>query len=215
LEIIVRLERTLPTKDVLTAAQASAMPVFRELFPDESPRVGQLINVATVTLLSVDLLDTDHLYFDLGDANAYSVVQRFHFLLQQTARKNGGSLVKVSGTEVLFAFDTPLDVIRAVKELTEVIDREEGLDVRFCAAVHRGTALATSTDGHLDFFGATVHLVQRMLRLTGGGELMMTEAIAADPAVVSAIRDGNLVADVCDLAELSRNGMRCQRLRVV
>ena len=36
-ELLVRLERTMPLKDVLTAASASSMSLFREIFPGEDP----------------------------------------------------------------------------------------------------------------------------------------------------------------------------------
>src|SRR5262249_15744416 len=41
-EIIVRVERTTPRTDVLTAARASALALFRELFPTETLAPGQL-----------------------------------------------------------------------------------------------------------------------------------------------------------------------------
>jgi class 3 adenylate cyclase len=212
-ELIVRLERTVPRQDVLTAAQAATMPAFREFFPNESPKPGQLLNVATVTLLAVDIPDTSPLYFELEDAAAYSLVQRFHRTIEQTLRKHGGAMIKTAGTAVLFVFETPRNVIPAVVELSAALQQDRG-NVPFCATAHRGTALATSSGGHLDLFGGTVHLVERLLRLAGSGELLVTEAVAAEQTVVAAMGQAGLTAEFCDFHQLSRGGMRCRRLRL-
>jgi class 3 adenylate cyclase len=165
-------------------------------------------------LLSIDIADTEHLYFELGDGSTYSYVQSFRSLIERIAKQHSGALIKVLGTEVQFAFETPLDALRAVVDFAAALEADAELDLQFCAAVHRGTALATSTDGRLDYFGGTVHVVQRMLRLAGGGELMMTETVASDPLVVDEIRDKQLRSQVCDLPQFGPFGSRCQRLHI-
>jgi class 3 adenylate cyclase len=210
-EIVVRLERSIPSEDVVTAAQASSLPMFRAMFPDESPKLGQLINVSTVTLLAIDLVDTDRIYDVLDDINAYSCVRQFHTQLEQLAEKHSGAIVKVMGTETLLAFETPLEIVNMVTELVEKLNQVEH-DLKLCAAVHRGTALATSTDEHMDYFGSTVHLVRRVMQQAEAGELWITEAVAADPLVVQAIQDRQLATDFIDLPQLGRSGMRCQRV---
>lgn len=210
-EIVVRLERSILRQDVVTAAQASSLPMFREMFPDESPKLGQLINVSTVTLLAIDLVDADQIYQDLDDTNAFVCVREFHTQLEQLAAKHSGAIVKVMGTEALLAFETRFEIVNLVTELVEKLNQGEH-HLQLCAAVHRGTALATSIDDHLDYFGSTVHLVRRIMQQAGAGELWITEAIAADPLVVQTIRDQQLTAEVIDLPRLGPGGMRCQRI---
>ena len=188
------------------------MPEFRELFPEESPKLGRLLNVATVSLLAIDISAMDQLFDSLGDSNAFSVAQRFHGLINEVMGKHAGALVKASGTDALFAFDTPLDAIKAVDEFAETLQRQDDLDVCFCAAVHRGTVLATSIDGHLAYFGGNVHVVQQMLRHAGDAELWMTEAVASEPQVVAAIRERQRNIEVHDLPGIGRHGIRCQRV---
>ncbi|MGI9427583.1 MAG: protein kinase domain-containing protein [Bythopirellula sp.] len=210
-EIVVRLERSIPMKDVVTAAQASSLPMFREMFPDESPKLGQLINVSTVTLLAIDLVDADRIYEDLDDASAFLCVRQFHTQLEQLAAKHSGAIVKVMGTETLLAFETPLEIMNLVAELVEKLNQAEQ-NLQLCAAVHHGTALATSIDEHLDYFGSTVHIVRRIMQQAGAGELWITEAVAADPLVVQTIQDRQLTTEFIDLPQLGRSGMRCQRV---
>src|SRR5262249_17394526 len=56
-ELLVRVERTAPRSDALTAARASALALFRQLFAGEVLSAGQLVSVATVTLLVARLED--------------------------------------------------------------------------------------------------------------------------------------------------------------
>ena len=47
-ELVARLERAAPREDALTAARASTLALFRELFPGEILSPGQLVSVANV-----------------------------------------------------------------------------------------------------------------------------------------------------------------------
>jgi len=139
-------------------------------------------------------------------------VSRFHHLVERIADQHSGALVKVIDTEVLIAFETPLDALRTVLELADAAEHD-GADVRFCGALHHGTTLATATHGQLDYFGGTVHFVQRILRLAGPGELLMSEQVAADVFVVAAVRERKLPSEVCDFPQFGQSGLRCQRFR--
>ena len=61
-ELVVRVERTAPRDDALTAARASSLAVFRELFPAEVLAPGQLVSVSNVTLLLTALDQPTSLY---------------------------------------------------------------------------------------------------------------------------------------------------------
>jgi len=54
-ELLLRVERAVARDDALTAARASSLALFRELFPGEVLSPGQLVSVAAVTLLVTDL----------------------------------------------------------------------------------------------------------------------------------------------------------------
>jgi class 3 adenylate cyclase len=210
-EIVIRLERSIPQDDVVTAAQASSLPIFRDLFPNESPELGRLINVSTVTLLAIDLFDADRLYEELDDVEAYACVRRFHSYVEKLVAEHSGGIVKVMGTEILLVFDTPIEIMNLLAALIERLKQDER-SLQLSAAVHRGTALATSSDEQMDYFGSTVHLVRRILQLAGASELLMTEAFAADPLVVQEIKDRNLATHFTDVANLGRSGQRVQRV---
>ncbi len=89
-EILVRVERIAPREDALTAARASSLALFRELFPGEVLSPGQLISLDTVTLVVTDLDQAGDLYADLGDARAFAIVLEQFRLIDARVRREGG-----------------------------------------------------------------------------------------------------------------------------
>ena len=108
-DLLVRIERTAARTDALTAARASSLALFRELFPGEVLSPGQLATVSTVTLMAVELdpAQADALYRDLGDARAFNVIHELFRLLDEAVRDAGGAVVKTVGEGVLAAFERP------------------------------------------------------------------------------------------------------------
>ncbi len=213
-EIVIRLERSIPLTGVVTAAQATALPAFREMFPEELLKSGALINVSTITLMGLDIADTDQMFDELGDAAAYNLVQRFHETIERCARENEGSVIKVAGTEILCTFDSPQNAIRVATKLTSQLNTEDDRNIQWRGGLHRGTALATSNAGAIDYFGNTVHLVQRLTRIAGAGELLMTETVANDPQVDTLIKDRHLSMEINDLPLPGLWGRRGRRIHI-
>jgi class 3 adenylate cyclase len=210
-EIVVRLERSIPQQDVITAAQASSLPMFRKLFPQESPQLGTLINVSTVTLLAVELFDADRLHDTLEDAESFTCMKWFHDQVAHFADASGASIIKVMGTETLSTFENRFDIVNFVAGLDQQL-REHPRGLRLRAAAHCGTALATSGSDRLEYFGRSVHHVRRMLQRSGANELWMTEAFAADPLVAQAIGQRGFSTSVLDLPGVGQVGVRCHRV---
>ncbi len=111
-ELLVRLERTTARENALTAARASALALFRQLFPSEVLSPGQLASISTVTLLVTDLDQAGNLYEKLGDAQAFGVLHQHFRFLDEWIRKEGGALVKIVGEGVVAAFSDPVAAVR-------------------------------------------------------------------------------------------------------
>ncbi len=188
-ELVVRVERTASRNDALTAARASSLALFRELFPGEILSAGQLISIATTTLLLTSLADADVLYAEKGDAGAFAVIHEHMRLLEEAIRREGGALVKTVGEGVLAAFSETASAVRVGLGLPEILSQGEltgSMKTRAC--VHRGPAMAATINDHLDYFGLTVAQVSAMLHSAEAGDLLLSQAVAADPSVIAALR---------------------------
>jgi class 3 adenylate cyclase len=195
-ELIVRVERIAPRDDAVTAARASALALFRDLFPGELLAAGHQVRVATITLLLTQLENSDNLYRHLGDAQAFEVLRDHFHRLDSVVRREGGALVKTVGEGIVAAFSDPVGAIRAGLELPRALQEGETTrNLRVRAAIHRGPTMAATINDHLDYFGATVHRAARMLAEARGQELLLSGAVAGEPAVAALFREQGLEAE--------------------
>jgi eukaryotic-like serine/threonine-protein kinase len=213
-ELLIRLERTLARKDVLTAAQASSMSLFRELFPGEVLRRGQLMNVATVTLMATGLDDPAKLCNDLGDAQAFEVLQDFYRTAQDVVKRQKGAVVKQIDDRILAAFDDCESAMRAALELSvTAVSAGAGSVIAPRIGVHRGAALATTLNDRLDYFGKSVNRTFGLLDVAGPGEIVLSQQVSSDLSVNELIRSEGLLSDVVCAAPSESGDKIVQRIR--
>ena len=192
-ELLIRLERTVPLKDVLTAAAASSMSLFRELFPGEVLRRGQLMNVATVTLVAASLADPAHLCEELGDAQAFEAFQDFYRISQDLVKRHRGAVVKQVDDRVLAAFDDCEVAVRAAIALAEIsVNCGNNSPIVPRVGVHRGAALATTVHDQLDYFGNSVNRAFRSLTQANPGDVVLTQEVSADLSVHELLKSRKL-----------------------
>ncbi len=184
-EVVVRVERTAPRADALTAARASTLALFRELFPDQALSPGKLAGMAALTLLLTDLDPAGRLYERFGDARAFGVLHGFFQAVGDAVKREGGAVVKTVGEGVLASFIDTEAAVRAALHLagTTVSGPEAGLRPR--VAVHRGPVMVATINDHLDYFGATVSRASRLPQRVHGGEVVLTHPVASDPQVAA------------------------------
>jgi serine/threonine protein kinase/class 3 adenylate cyclase len=194
-ELIVRVERTALRGDALTAARASAMSLFRELFPAEVLSPGQLATISTVTLLATELdpAQADALYREQGDTRAFNVTHELFHRLQTAVREAGGAVVKTIGEGLLAAFPDPASAVRVGLGLQgRLASGELTRGLRLRTAIHHGTALAANVNEQLDYFGATARQVIRMPAQVEPGELALSPTVASDPEVAAVLHQEGL-----------------------
>jgi class 3 adenylate cyclase len=197
-ELVVRVERVAPRADALTAARASSLAQFRTLFPGEVLSPGQMVSVAAATLLVTELEDPDRLYSEEGDARAFTVLHEMFRRLADHVRAGGGAVVKTVGEGVVASFADAEAAVRVALDLPAVLAAgQTGAGLRLRIGVHRGPALAATVNDQLDYFGAVVRQSLALPAAARGGGLVLTEAVAGDPAVAALLhaagREGVLV----------------------
>jgi eukaryotic-like serine/threonine-protein kinase len=176
-ELVVRLERTAPRDDALTAARAASMALFRELFPGEVLGPGQLVSVSTITLLATELAGIRGLAERDGENRAFDVLHEHLRQVDSLARRHGGALLKAVGDGAIAAFHEPAGAVRVALELACPAEA----DLRL--AVHRGPALAATINDRLDYFGGSVRHLVGILRATQPGERLFDKALLDDVSI--------------------------------
>lgn len=175
--------------DALTAHRVTALAAFRDLFSDEVLRPGDEVEIGSVTLLFTDLKGSTALYGRVGDAHAYGLVRNHFAFLAGIVRDHDGAVVKTIGDAVMAAFAEPADALRAalaIQRGLQDFNRAAGTDALVIKiGIHGGPCVAVTLNGRLDYFGSAVNLAARLQDQSEGGDVVLSRALAADPAVAA------------------------------
>ena len=95
--ILAAIEDPAWTGEATTAAQVTTLQEFRELFSSEVLAPRQQLAVSHIAFLFSDLKGSTQLYEGIGDAAAYSRVNRHFDFIRQAVGRGGGSVIKTMG----------------------------------------------------------------------------------------------------------------------
>jgi adenylate cyclase len=184
-EQLLILERTAWNDQAATAAEVTALQVFRDLFSTEALRPGEQISVGTLTVLFTDLRNSTRLYREIGDATAFGRVMNHFDVLKQVIAKNDGALVKTIGDAVMAVFRHPADAVRAMLEAQEVLasPADGSMPLTLKAGLHVGPCIAVTLNDRLDYFGSTVNMAARLEGLSTGSDVIISDVVYADAQV--------------------------------
>jgi class 3 adenylate cyclase len=188
------LERTAWSDDAATAAEVTALQVFRDLFASEALRPGQQISVGTLTVLFTDLKDSTRMYREIGDATAFGRVMNHFDILKQVIADEDGALVKTIGDAVMAVFRCPAGAVRAMLDAqTQLASPPEGMQpLSLKAGLHTGPCIAVTLNDRLDYFGSTVNMAARLEGQSTGGDVIISSAVYSDPQVRDLLSDPEL-----------------------
>ena len=206
-ELLVRLERVAGRDDAVTAAQASSLATFRELFPNEVMAPGQLANVTRVTLLAVSVGQLDSVYNERGDSGTFAIVHECLRIADEAVQAEGGAVIRINSDGFLAAFEDPIGATHVALKLPSLIAESESVRLPTRIALHRGDAMLTTINGRLDYFGMTVNTVFDLLEATEFGDLSMTQAVSSDPAVATILQENDRH---CEFVQNQRVGDRLE-----
>lgn len=176
-------------QDVLTAACVTTMQAFRDLFSDQVLRPGDDVRIRNISFMFTDLVGSSTLFSRKGDAEAYHLVREHFAMLGEIVRKHQGSVVKTVGDGIHAAFLTPDDALRAAIEMQQAMpDFNQRLGLEDCAiriGLHSGSSISVMLNERLDYYGEAVNLAARLEGYGEAGDITMSAAFCADPAVAS------------------------------
>ncbi|HKR02055.1 MAG TPA: DUF5939 domain-containing protein [Pyrinomonadaceae bacterium] len=179
------LERMAWSDQAATAAEVTALQVFRDLFANEALRPGEQISVGTLTVLFTDLRGSTQLYREIGDAPAFGCVMNHFDVLREAIAEEDGAMVKTIGDAVMAVFRRPAGALRAFLAAQQVLASPpaDKRPLLLKVGIHTGPCIAVTLNGRLDYFGCTVNMAARLEGLSSGGDVVVSSAVYADPEV--------------------------------
>jgi adenylate cyclase len=195
-EQLLILERLAWSDQSATAAEVTALQMFRDLFASEALRPGEQISVGTLTVLFTDLRNSTQLYREIGDATAFGRVMNHFDVLRKVIAEEDGALVKTIGDAVMAVFRRPASALRAMLSAQEMLAAPASgtAPLILKAGVHTGPCIAVTLNGRLDYFGSTVNMAARLEGLSTGDDVIISHALYDDPEVRELIANENMQA---------------------
>jgi len=104
-------------------------------------------------------------------------------------RDHDGAVVKTIGDAVMASFGDPADAVKAALAMQARIadfNRSHGAggELVLKVGIHMGSSVMVSLNERLDYFGSTVNMAARLQGQSEGGDIVLSRAVAKDPAVV-------------------------------
>lgn len=178
-------------RDALTAHRISTLQAFRDLFPGQALRPDENMEIDSVALMFSDLEGSTAMYERLGDGPAYRLVREHFAFLARMVRIHDGALIKTIGDAVMAAFSDPAKAVAAAlavqRKVADFNAAQPGEGIKIKMGVHHGSCIAVNLNDRLDYFGTTVNLAARLQGQSGGGDVVLSETLALDPAVAGLI----------------------------
>jgi class 3 adenylate cyclase len=169
----------------LTAKRLLTNQTFRDLYrPDSLVDVDQRLKITSLTFLFTDLRGSTELYERVGDLVAFDLVREHFRVLNEIVAAEAGAVVKTIGDAVMATFPTPdravaaaIRMREAMRELNAQSGRE---DLILKIGVHEGPCIAVAMNDRQDYFGQTVNIASRVLRLANSQAIFATGAVVKD-----------------------------------
>jgi len=195
------LERTAWTDQATTAAEVTALQMFRDLFSSEALRPGEQISVGTLTVLFTDLKNSTRLYREIGDATAFGRVMNHFDVLRKAITEQDGAIVKTIGDAVMAVFRRPVAAVLAVSQAQkELASPGYGNPLTLKAGIHTGPCIAVTLNDRLDYFGSTVNLAARLEGLSSGSDVIVSRTLYDDPEFAGLLEAGDFQTEAFDIA---------------
>ncbi|HST50698.1 MAG TPA: DUF5939 domain-containing protein [Pyrinomonadaceae bacterium] len=185
------LERMAWGDQAATAAEVTALQLFRDLFSTEALRPGEQISVGQMTILFTDLKSSTQLYREIGDSVAFGAVMSHFDVLRDAIAAEGGSIVKTIGDAVMAAFPRPAPALRAIIAAQSALaSPPEGMrPLKLKAGIHAGPCIAVTLNERLDYFGSNVNMAARLEPLSTGEDCVISSDVYGDPEVAEFLED--------------------------
>jgi len=195
-EQLLILERLAWGEQAATAAEVTALQIFRDLFSTEALRPGEQISVGTLTVLFTDLRNSTQLYREIGDATAFGRVMNHFDVLKKVIADEDGALVKTIGDAVMAVFRRPAAALKAMLSAQEMLamPAQGNAPLTLKAGIHAGPCIAVTLNDRLDYFGSTVNMAARLESLSTGNDVVISRVLYDDPEVREFLVEENLEA---------------------
>ncbi|MCG6148223.1 adenylate/guanylate cyclase domain-containing protein [Leptospira levettii] len=166
---------------------------FRDLFSEEAIATNLQLDIGIKTILFTDIVGSTKFYETEGDHGAFLQVREHFIKTNQIIQNFRGVVVKTIGDAVMASFSSPLQALKAAKEMQEWFHPEnKHTPVRIRISIHTGNCLAVNLNSNIDYFGNTVNYTAKLQSVANSGEISFSETIFRDKDIRDYLRQGEI-----------------------
>lgn len=192
-EVTIILEERSEDQDSLRPTEIFNYQEFRDLFSEEAIATNLQLDIGIKTILFTDIVGSTKFYETEGDHGAFLQVREHFIKTNQIIQNFRGVVVKTIGDAVMASFPSPLQALKAAKEMQEWFHPEnKHTPVRIRISIHTGNCLAVNLNSNIDYFGNTVNYTAKLQSVTGSGEISFSETIFRDKDIRDYLRQGEI-----------------------
>ncbi|TGL47246.1 adenylate/guanylate cyclase domain-containing protein [Leptospira kemamanensis] len=192
-EVTIVLEERSEDQNSLRPSEIFDYQEFRDLFSEEAIATNLQLDIGIKTILFTDIVGSTKFYETEGDHGAFLQVREHFIKTNQIIQNFRGVVVKTIGDAVMASFSSPLQALKAAKEMQEWFHPEnKHTPVRIRISIHTGNCLAVNLNSNIDYFGNTVNYTAKIQSVTNSGEISFSETIFRDKDIREYLRQGEI-----------------------
>ena len=178
------IERATWSDHALRAGQLLSFQEFRDLFSEDYIGADVRLGVGEQTLLFTDVVGSTAFYASRGDPAAFVDIKKHFDEVFALIARHRGAVVKTIGDAVMASFTSPLDAVRASRDIHGAFHPgRTDTPIRLRISLNTGPCIAVRLNANADFFGGTVNVAAKLQALAEGYQIAMSEATYRSPAV--------------------------------
>jgi class 3 adenylate cyclase len=186
------LEASQWTDLALRPGRVLSLQDFRDLFSKEYLSADVQLAIGEQTIMFTDMVGSTAMYAERGDPAAFVEVKKHFNEVFAIIAKHRGAVVKTIGDAAMGAFNSPLDAVKAAKEIHEHFHPNRAdLASRLRITLNTGPCIAVKLNTGLDYFGHTVNIAAKLQGLAEAWQIAMSEAVYASPGVAQWLSEQN------------------------
>jgi class 3 adenylate cyclase len=177
----------------LTGKHLLTSQTFKSLFRSEVVGGAQGLAIRDIAILFTDIKGSTALYQQIGDLNAYELVQQHFDWLREATVRHGGAVVKTIGDAVMAAYPDAASAVAAALDMRAAADRfnrsQSDRPVALKIGIHHGASIAVTLNDELDYFGQTVNIASRVQQSADAQQICITDEVRTYPGVEALLAD--------------------------
>ena len=138
-------------------------------------------------------MDSTSIYQEHGDEMAIGQVMSHFKIIQQIVAEERGSIVKTIGDAVMAVFRNPMNAIKAVDRIQNILSTSTSLGDSFKlkAGIHIGDCTAVNLNNRIDYFGTTVNIASRLVDYASEREIVLSKEVYEHSEVKRFLAENN------------------------